>query len=226
MPGGPGAQTNDIGEFRLAGLAAGEYVIVAMPRGQSPFGGPGVSPASGNAKTTMTATFYPGTADQQAAQPIAVAAGADVGNISFAMQSAPAFRISGMVVDENGDPAAGAMVMLRGDGRSAMFLGPGGGGQSGADGRFTIGEVAAGTYRVTASIPITMNYAGGGGSFTTFGSAGGIVTGGAAVSASSGAVATGSVGTVVGGIEQATEVVVTDTDVSGVRVVVRRPARQ
>ena len=225
MPAGPGAQTNDIGEFRLPGLAAGEVFIVAMPRGQSPFGGPGVTPSNGNAKTTITATFYPGTADQQAAQPIAVAAGAEVGNISFTMQSAPAFRISGIVVDENGDPVSGAMVMLMNDPRSGMFLGPGGGGQSRDDGRFTIGEVPPGSYRLSASIPIRMNGAGGGGSFVSFGSGGTIVSGGAAVGAVSGGVAGGATGGP-GGTDQPTDVTVTDADVSGVRVVVRRPARQ
>jgi hypothetical protein len=60
-----------------------------------------------------------------AAQPIAVAAGAEVGNISFTMQSAPAFRVSGIVVDENGDPVADAMVMMMGDPRSGIFMGPG-----------------------------------------------------------------------------------------------------
>jgi len=50
---------------------------------------------------------------------------------------------------------------------------------------------------------------------------------------SSGVVAGGSVGavvsgagTVVSGLDQPTEVLVTDADVSGVRVMVRRPARR
>jgi protocatechuate 3,4-dioxygenase beta subunit len=234
--GGRGGQTNDIGEYRLSGLAAGEYYIAAMPRGVSPFGGPGVTPPTGNARTAITATFYPGTADQAAAQPIAVAAGAEVGNISFTMQSAPAFRVSGIVVDENGDPVADAMVMMMGDPRSGMFMGPAGGGQSRADGRFTIGEVPAGTYRVTASIPIRMNSPGSNGGFVTFGT--GPIVNGSAVSSgavSSGAVSSGVVAGVTGGVvgsvagvavvggEQPTEVVVTDTDVSGVRIVVRRP---
>ena len=227
IPAGPVAQTNDLGEFRVPGLAAGEYYVAAM-HGQSPFGGPGVTPSSGNAKTTITATFYPGTSDQQAAQPIAVAAGAEVGNISFAMQSAPAFRISGIVVDENSDPVDGAMLMLMGDPRGGMFLGPrGGGGQSRADGHFTIGEIPAGSYRLSASIPIRMNGAGSGG-FVTFGS-GAIRSGGAAGGASGGAVGAvsgGAVASVPGGLDQPTEVVVTDADLSGVRIVVRRPARQ
>jgi len=164
-----------------------------------------------------------------AAQPIAVAAGAEVGNISFTMQSAPAFRVSGIVVDENGDPVADAMVMMMGDPRSGIFMGPAGSGQSRSDGRFTIGEVPAGSYRLTASIPIRMNGSGGRGGFATW-SSGPVVSGGVVGGVTGGVVPTvsGSVaGTaVVGGIEQPTEVVVTDANVSDVRLVVRRPARQ
>jgi len=224
FPAGPGAQTNDIGEFRVSGLAAGEYCVAAMPRGQFPFGGPAVAPPTGNARTTITATFYPGTTDETAALPVAVAAGAEVGNISFTMQSAAAFRISGIVVDENGDPVGDAMVMMMGDPRSGMFMGPVGSGQSRADGRFTIGEVPAGSYRVTASVPLRMNGSGRG-RFVTFGT-GPIVSGGAAVAASGGGVGAVSSGAVasVPVIDQATDVVVTDADVTGVRVAVRASA--
>jgi hypothetical protein len=225
---GPGAQTNDIGEFRVSGLAAGEYYIAAMPRGASPFGGPGMTPQTGNARTTIAATFYPGTTDRAAAQPIAVAAGAEVGNISFMMQSAPAFRVSGIVVDENGDPLADAMVMMMGDPRSGMFMGAIGSGQSRADGRFTIGDVPAGSYRVTASIPIRMSNPRLTGSSVTFSS--GAVPSSGVVGTVVGSASGGSVGSAggvaVAGVEQPTEVVVADADVSGVQVVVRRPARQ
>jgi len=91
-------QTNDLGEFRLAGLPPGEYFVSASPQMQSPFGGPGVAPpaptAPGKTGTTITTTYYPGTTDAAAAQPIAVARGAEVGNISFMLQSLPAFRNS------------------------------------------------------------------------------------------------------------------------------------
>jgi hypothetical protein len=196
-----------------------------------------VAPPTGNVRTTIAPTFYPGATDQAAAQPIAVAAGAEVGNISFTMQSAPAFRVSGIVVDENGDPVADAMVMMTGDPRGGIFMGPAGSGQSRSDGRFTIGEVPAGSYRLTASIPIRMNGSGGGGGVATWSSgpvlSGGTVSGGVVGGVTGGFVPTvsggvvGSVaGTVVGGNEQPTEVVVTDANVSDVRVVVRRPARQ
>jgi hypothetical protein len=63
-----------------------------------------------------------------------------------------------------------------------------------------IGEVPAGSYRVTASVP--MSVSGSGGGFVSFSSG------------------------IVGGIERPIEVVVTDADVKGVRVVIRRPAPQ
>jgi carboxypeptidase family protein len=215
IPGpGAGASTNDIGEFRLSGLAAGDYYIVAAPGAGSPFGGPGVPPRAGSAKTTIAPTFYPGTADQASAHPVTVAAGAEVGNISFAMQSVAAFRVSGVIVDGNGEPIAGARVMMMANPRTVpLLLGAAGSAESQANGSFTIGEVVAGTYRLTASVPVrfssgdaaprTQAGAGGGGFI------GGYVTGG---------------GTSLrfDGNEPPTEVTVVDADVSGVRVVVQR----
>lgn len=197
-------QTNDLGEFRLSGLPPGEYYVAAMPQRAMGFGGAATTSAStGNARTAITTTYYPGTTDQAAAQAVVVAAGAEVGNIVFTMQSAPAFRVSGVVVDEEGKPVARAMVMLMGDPRAGMFMGPVGSAQSQDDGRFAIGDVPSGSYRLTASVPMSVTSAGArggvsGGMFTSFGSG-------------------------IGGMEQPTEIVVADADVRGVSLVVRRP---
>jgi protocatechuate 3,4-dioxygenase beta subunit len=202
-------QTNDLGEFRVAGLAPGEYVIAALPNGFSGFGAPGVSPqSSASATHTATvATFYPGTADQAAAQAVTVAADAEVGNIVFSMQTAPAFRVSGIVVDETGAPIEGAMVMLMNDPRSGPLMGPVGRGRADASGRFTIVDVPAGTYRANASIMMSM---------------GGRSGGGIGAGASSGYVSFSS--RVGAGIEQPVEITVSDADVRGVSVVARRPS--
>jgi protocatechuate 3,4-dioxygenase beta subunit len=218
--------TNDLGEYRVTGLTPGEYFIAASPRGMG-FGGPGVASTTGNGGGTLTATttYYPGTADQAGAQAIAVAAGAEVSNIVFILQSVPAYRVSGIVVDENGAPVAHAMVMLMHDPRNAMmFMGPGGNAQTGDDGRFSIGDVTPGAYRLNASVPMIMNSGGavgaGGVGFSevSSGSGGGSFT---SWSVSSGGVTTTR--TVNAAPQQPQEVVVTDGDVRGVRVVARRP---
>jgi protocatechuate 3,4-dioxygenase beta subunit len=218
-------QTNDIGEYRVSGLAPGEYFLAASPRGMG-FGGPGMPSTTGNGggTPTTTTTYYPGTVDQAGAQPITVAAGTEVSNIVFVLQSVPAYRVSGVVVDENGAPIAHAMVMLMADPRSGMmFLGPGGNAQTGDDGRFSIGDITPGTYRLNASVAMIMNSGGGitagaGFSEVSIGSGGGSFT---SWSVSSAGVTTSR--TVNAAPQQPQEVVVTDADVKGVRLVARRP---
>jgi hypothetical protein len=216
-------QTNDIGEYRVTGLPPGEYFLAASPRALV-FAGPGAASTTGNGggALTTTTTYYPGTADQAGAQAITVAAGAEVSNIVFTLQSAPAYRVSGMVVDENGAPIAHAMVMLMNDPRRGMmFMGPGGNAQTGDDGRFSIGDVTPGTYRLNASVMIMGSggaIAGGGVGFSQV-SAG--ISGGSYTSWS---VSSGGVTTSVNATpQQPQEVIVTDADIRGVRVVVRRP---
>jgi hypothetical protein len=195
-------QTNDLGEFRIAGLAAGEYVVAASrgPQLALPIAGV-VSSTRQGARTTIATTYYPGTTDQNSAAPIAVGAGAEVGNITFTVQSVPAHNVSGVVVDENGAPLAGAMVTLMGDPRTGVPIGPAGSARTAADGGFSIGDVPEGSYRLNASVPIVWNNSG---------STDGIVS---------------STSVVRPGPQQQTEVVVTDADVSGLQVVVRQPRR-
>jgi protocatechuate 3,4-dioxygenase beta subunit len=199
-------QTNDLGEFRVSGLAPGEYYVAAM-RGTSALGAATTPASDGSARTVLTTTFYPGTTDPAGAQSIAVEAGKEVSNLIFTMQAAPAFRVSGFVVDGNGAPVARAMVTLMGDPRSGMFTGPAGNTKTEEDGRFVIADVPAGHYRVMAMVPMTFSSAGGGG---------GVVGGTFAT----------VVSTDIGRIDQPPEdVVVADADVKGLRVLVRRPSQ-
>jgi hypothetical protein len=172
----------------------------------------GPAPASAARSTTAT-TYYPGTADQDAAGTIVITPGAEIGNIVFSLQSVPAFSVAGIVVDEAGRPVAHAMVMLMGDSRPGMF-GPGGTAQSQDDGRFVIGGVPAGTYQVIATIMIM----GGDARQPT-------AAGGAIVAWPSGAAAGGAgfFPIAAGGPTAPAEVVVTDADVENVRVVTPRP---
>src|SRR5262249_42489403 len=127
----------------------------------------------------------------------------------------------GIVVDESGKPVGGAMVMLMGDPRNGAFIGPVGGVQSAADGRFAIARVTPGSYRLNASVPMRMD--GRGGVSWSCGSSGI----GSVATFSGGAIGGGTSGTFTtfsadgGPAQQPAEVVVADADVSGVRLVVR-----
>src|SRR5204862_4313788 len=148
--------------------------------------------------TTLAITYYPGSSDQAAAHPVAVAAGAEVGNIFITMQPVPAFRVSGIVVDEEGKPVGNAMVMLMGDPRQGAVMGPVGNSTSRADGRFDIDDVPAGSYRANGSIMMRMTESGRG-----------AASGGSSMSWSS----TSGPGTT---MPQLLEIVVADADVTGV----------
>jgi len=149
MPSGQ-SQTNDLGEFRIFGLWPGEYVIAAAPR--SPFGGTATPPSGA---TTTTATFYPGTADVSAAQPVLVQSGETVSDLTIPLVSVPAFKVSGVVVDGTGAPVPNATVMLLDGQRGtdlflSLIVGPPLMSQSDASGRFTFGGIPAGAYMVRA----------------------------------------------------------------------------
>src|SRR3954454_9876765 len=233
--GGQTQQTNDLGDYRVAGLAAGEYFVVAMPRPMTTFGGPGAPaasapPANHTPRTTIATTYYPGTADQDAAQPIAVAAGAEVGNINFAIQSAAAFRVSGIVVDETGQPVANAMVSLTGDllRGGAILTGPPGMTRSRDDGRFDIDDVVAGAYRAHAMIPVQLGnvvrggVTGGVAGGSSVGASGSAMVAGSGSGGGSGSFFTWSSNDGNGGTtDQSTAIAVSDADVSGVRIVTR-----
>jgi hypothetical protein len=69
MPSGAPSSSNDIGEFRVHGLAPGEYYVYAAPRG--PFG-----PADANTdRTGYAPAYYPSAQDVASAQRVTVRSG-------------------------------------------------------------------------------------------------------------------------------------------------------
>ena len=166
LESGPMSATNDLGEFRIDGLRAGEYVVVATPQPRRPF------EETVTASDVLTAaTYYPGTADRDAAHVVTVRSGQTLGRLDFPMVSLSVFRISGVVMDEQGRPLADVMVMLM-DLRSgaptpAM-------GRTNQDGTFLIARVVPGSYRLIAVTPETRGPVAGG---VTIASAGGVVFG-------------------------------------------------
>lgn len=149
MPGGPGAETNELGEFRLHSLLPGEYYLQAMPNGL----GGGALGQGGAATTTIVPTFYPGTTDQAAAQAITVRAGAPADAGELRMVVAAAFQVSGIVVDEAGRPVPGVMVRLMPQNApaGAMVMAPmSGQARTEANGTFVLDNVTSGAYTLLA----------------------------------------------------------------------------
>jgi protocatechuate 3,4-dioxygenase beta subunit len=147
--GSVGAQTNDLGEFRVHSLAPGEYYLQALPM-TLPVGPSAGAPAG---TPIVVPTFFPGTPDAAAAQTLTVTAGQTTGDTVMRMASAAAFEISGTVVDETGQPVAGALVRIAPP-REARLM-PFGGlpNQARTDdqGTFTLRNVVNGSYTLVAT---------------------------------------------------------------------------
>ncbi len=137
--------TNDLGEFRLAGLPSGEYVILAAAQRHGPFD------VIQTGATTLAPTFFPGALDQNAASIVTLTPGQAITGIEFTIATVVAFRVSGVVVDESGRPSPGAMVTLIPNVRSSGFFMPMMA-LAGDDGTFEMGQVLPGTYRITANV--------------------------------------------------------------------------
>jgi protocatechuate 3,4-dioxygenase beta subunit len=108
--------TDDQGQFRLFGLSPGEYVVSAALRANGD-----VTDPAGEA-TGYPPTYFPGTASVAEAQRVTVAVGQEQNNVSFGLIAARLVRVSGAVIDSQGAPVRGGMVMLAGVGSR---MGPG-----------------------------------------------------------------------------------------------------
>ncbi len=147
--GGPGSVSDRVGEFRLDGLAAGEYALTGSAQSGIPLRGID----AGGARMTWAPTYYPGTANQSEAQSLTLSQGETVTGLEFRMIAAPVFRVTGIAVDESGMPVADAVVSLERTRTSRQgFPARLAIDHTKSDGTFAIGGVIAGTYIVSAGL--------------------------------------------------------------------------
>ena len=159
QPAGRMAQTNDLGQYRIYGLAPGEYYVSATLRG----GGdmvmmesvaatfvtrgailPGAEPTSGYAPT-----YFPGTPNGSDAQKIQLALGQEMTSGDFGLLPVRLVKVSGAVIGSDGRPVEGAMVQTlpRNAGETGGPMFPlGGSARSDRNGQFTLNGVAPGEY--------------------------------------------------------------------------------
>lgn len=119
------ATSNDVGQFRLYGLAPGTYYLSGTVRtvGDAPMRDPGAMMQGIGGTPTFAQTFYPAGISADGARPIVVEPGQEISNLEFTLQPVRLLRLSGRVVDSRGRSAARARVMLQSAGRDAVMIG-------------------------------------------------------------------------------------------------------
>jgi uncharacterized protein (DUF2141 family) len=124
------AVTDDHGNYRIYGLAPGEYAVVAVPKvtgspdttattdeearwASTPAREASTMPAPPAGRHVSYAPiFFPGTADVGAADTITVAAGDERGGIGFPLHLVPTAVVAGTIIDEGGQPTPAPLVRL------------------------------------------------------------------------------------------------------------------
>jgi len=135
---GSGA-TNDLGEYRIADLPPGRYMVHATPpENQAPLPSPSEKNATKERLVYVT-TYFPGTLDEHQAAVVEVSAGGTA-IANFVVRTGHAYRVSGTVMGVGGQ----AMAQLFLVGKSGEREHPQ---QLGEGGRFEFPSVLAGTYR-------------------------------------------------------------------------------
>jgi protocatechuate 3,4-dioxygenase beta subunit len=92
------AMTNDQGEYRVANLKAGRYIVMASNLVNNLTGsmtGAAAKPATDQPEPAYVTTYYPSITDQEMASPVEVQMGGEVGRIDVHMVKVDSFRVKG-----------------------------------------------------------------------------------------------------------------------------------
>jgi hypothetical protein len=147
MRGGSGSQTDDLGQFRIYGLAPGEHAVAAEAN-RFNFVPPNAPPETEEDKIGFVTTYYPGTPDEGSAQRVRVRVGTETPGVEIRLAQSRLYRIAGSVVDSQGRPLphVSGQVMRRTPGISG---GSSFGFSTDDQGQFQMRNVPSGNYRLT-----------------------------------------------------------------------------
>jgi protocatechuate 3,4-dioxygenase beta subunit len=152
--------TDDLGRYRLFGIAPGQYVVSAAVGDVQSLDVPGYA-----------RVYYPRTTNPGQAQFVSVALAQDVLGIDLALSRVQTARVTGKMVDSGGAPTQGGSVNLISSQRSASLANVAIGARIAPDGQFEFANVAPGQYIIQAykgragrsaegefgTIPVTVN---------------------------------------------------------------------
>jgi hypothetical protein len=148
-------RTNDLGEYRIPGLAAGRYYLSVNPPPDfksllesENSAGSGKSSSTSNTErpsTSYQTAYYPGTPDRSQAELIQLHPG-DEFPANFSLTASPTLTIRGSVT--NLPPNSSAMIMLQSSDFNVIFNGA----EVHRDGSFVVRDVSPGAYTIVASV--------------------------------------------------------------------------
>lgn len=142
-------RTDDMGEFRIYGLAEGNYFVSASAAAPLP----SIEPQ----RNGLAPTYFPGVSDAGQAQPLHVRLGETLSEVVIPMVPSRLSRVSGTVVDAGGRPIRSGMVVAIAPHMPSMFT-PTRPGQIRSDGSFQVDGVPPGQYILRATDgPATLN---------------------------------------------------------------------
>lgn len=153
-------RTNDLGDYRVAGLAAGNYFVSVAPPpdfksliDSSGYADSPRGPASDKVPTSYQTTYYPGTRDRSEAVPIRLRPG-DEFPVNFSLAPSPTMTVRGSVVGL--PPGATASIMLQSHDANMILSGA----EMRKDGTFEVRDVSPGAYTIVATVedaPVPMS---------------------------------------------------------------------
>jgi hypothetical protein len=148
-----GAQTNDLGEYRIFGVAPGKYYLSASYRSMVAMNALDRSAAAGSDEDYVP-TYYPGTTELSAAAQIDVPAGGQVPNMSVKLVKVRTMRVRGHVSQAAvpGRANISLMLMPRSNDSMGMNFGMNRSRPPDAKGNFELTGVAPGAYFLRASV--------------------------------------------------------------------------
>jgi uncharacterized GH25 family protein len=128
--------TDDLGNFRLYGLAEGNYFVKIESRNMQ------------NGETMFRSAYYPGTPAIENAQKLKATAGAETSGVRFSVGTQSTYTITGSVIDTTDLPGPKRYNV------SAVQVAAGAnfaqGGQTNPDGTFTLRGIPSGDYMLMA----------------------------------------------------------------------------
>lgn len=134
--------TNDLGEYRIARVEPGSYLLSATPPRQR---------FAEEQSGALAPTYYPDTARRDEAEVMTLEAGQTLA-LDLTIVRTAAVKVAGLVLDATGKPASGAVVSLSHQVRGPGFSMTGGGWgvQTDQNGQFVLERIAPGDYIISA----------------------------------------------------------------------------